>query len=52
MESHKVSHGVSYETARSDLPKLVAQRLLTQTTSGKAHVFVPVEHLREVLSGR
>jgi Fic family protein len=50
VESHKVSHGISYETARSDLLKLVGHRLLTQTKAGKAHVFVPVEHLREVLS--
>ncbi len=42
VESHRRSHGVSYETARSDLLKLVGQRLLTKRKVGKAFVFVPV----------
>lgn len=46
VESHRVSHGVSYETARSDLLKLVRQGLLTQRKVGKAHVFVPVGDMR------
>lgn len=50
VESHKMSHGVRYGTARSDLLKLVAHGLLLQTKAGKAHVFVPVEHLRAILS--
>lgn len=50
VESHKISHGVSYETARSDLLKLVKQQLLSQRKSGKAHVFVPAANLRELLS--
>jgi Fic family protein len=50
VESHRISHGVSYETARSDLLKLVAQKLLSQRKAGKAHVFVPVENLRDLLS--
>lgn len=47
--SHKLSHGVSYETARSDLHRLVGQNLLGQRKVGKAHVFVPATNLREVL---
>ena len=50
VQSHKMSHGVSDETARSDLLKLVAHGLLLQTKAGKAHVFVPVEQLRAMLS--
>jgi Fic family protein len=45
VESHRVSHGVSYETARSDLMKLVKQRLLTQRKVGKAFVFSPAPNL-------
>lgn len=51
VESHRLSHGVSYETARSDLLKLVGQKLLTQRKVGKAFVFVPAANLRELLSG-
>lgn len=51
VESHRISHGVSYETARSDLMKLVAQGLLSQRKIGKAHAFVPESNLRERLSG-
>lgn len=51
VESHRISHGVSYETARSDLVKLVAQRLLNQRKRGKAYVFSPEGDLRERLRG-
>jgi Fic family protein len=50
VESHRISHGVSYETARSDLMKLVAQGLLSQRKIGKAHIFVPVATLRTLLN--
>lgn len=52
VESHRLSHGVSYETARSDLLKLVGQKLLTQRKVGKAFVFTPAANLRELLSDR
>ncbi len=52
VESHRLSHGVSYETARSDLLKLVAQELLTQRKVGKAYVFVPAANLWELLSDK
>jgi Fic family protein len=51
VQSHRISHGVSYETARSDLLKLVAQGLLSQRKIGKAHAFVPVSNLRDLLTG-
>lgn len=49
VESHRISHGVSYETARSDLLKLVRLRLLDQRKVGKTFVFTPVENIREQL---
>lgn len=50
VESHRLSHGVSYETARSDLLKLVGQQLLTQRKVGKMFVFTPAPHLHKQLS--
>jgi Fic family protein len=50
--SHRISHGVSYESARSDLMKLAAQGLLHQRKVSKAYVFVPPDNLRELLSPR
>lgn len=47
VESHRVSHGVSYETARSDLIDMVKQGLLVQQKRSKAFVFTPVPGLRE-----
>lgn len=47
--SHQVSHGVVYETARSDLLRLVELQLLEQHKSGKAFVFVPAQGLRDRL---
>ncbi len=49
VESHRISHGVSYETARSDLLKLVGLRLLVKRKAGKAFVFSPAAELRELL---
>lgn len=46
VESHRTSHGVSYETARSDLLKLVHHGLLSQRKLGKAHLFLPATELR------
>lgn len=50
--SHRISHGVSYESARSDLMKLLAEGLLLQRKVSKAHVFVPAPDLRERMSPR
>lgn len=49
VESHRISHGVSYETSRSDLMKLAQQGLLAQRKTGKAHLFVPARNLRTKL---
>jgi len=47
--SHQRSHGVSYESARSDLMKLVEQSLLNQHKAGRAFVFTPSRDLRQHL---
>lgn len=49
VESHQKSHGVSYETSRSDLLKLAADGLLIQSKAGRAFVFVPSAGLRQLL---
>lgn len=45
MESHRASHGVVYQTARTDLNSLAAKGLLRQATVGKTFAFFPVEDL-------
>ena len=39
--SHRGSHNVTYDTARTDLLKLVDYGLLVKTKSGRAFVFIP-----------
>lgn len=39
IESHKVSHGVSYQTARTDLLDLAQKRLLRKTKRGPTFLF-------------
>lgn len=41
IESHKRSHGISYETARSDLRDLAKQGLLIEQKRGRAFVYSP-----------
>ncbi len=48
--SHRTSHGVSYQTARTDLMKLADQSLLVVNTGGRAFSYVPSRELREKLS--
>lgn len=43
--SHQRSHDVTYETARSDLLRLVELELLQQRKSGRAFAFTPVRNL-------
>ncbi|HEX4681782.1 MAG TPA: Fic family protein [Gemmatimonadaceae bacterium] len=50
--SHQRSHGVTYETARTDLMKLSQTGLLDVTKSGRAFVYVPAADLRKRLEGR
>jgi Fic family protein len=45
MRSHAASHGVTEETARSDLLALVERGLLERRRSGKQHVFSPARDL-------
>lgn len=52
VDSHRRSHGISYETARSDLVKLTDQTLLDQRKFGRAFVFTPSKDLRSRLEGR
>lgn len=46
VESHRVSHGVSYETARSDLLALARAGLLEQRKRGRTFVFLVPTDLR------
>lgn len=43
IDSHRRSHGVSYETARTDLRSLAHQKLLTERKRGRAFVYSPAE---------
>ncbi len=49
IESHKTSHSVVYQTARSDLLDLVDRGLLNQKKQGKVLVFTPVDDLERRL---
>lgn len=50
--SHQSSHGVSYQTARTDLLDLVARGLLSQSTSGKQLMFFPVADLADQIEAK
>lgn len=45
IHSHQVSHGVVYQTARSDLLEMVSHGLLVQQKAGRRFVFRPAGHL-------
>jgi Fic family protein len=45
IDSHRRSHGVSYETARTDLRSLAQQKLLTERKRGRAFVYSPANDL-------
>jgi len=47
IEGHQRTHAVVYETARSDLLVLTKLKLLSQSKSGKAHVFSVPQDLRK-----
>jgi Fic family protein len=49
IESHRGSHNVTYDTARTDLLKLVDAGLLVKEKLGKAYVFRPVNDLEQSL---
>ncbi|MEX1026434.1 MAG: Fic family protein [Candidatus Paceibacterota bacterium] len=52
IESHKNSHGVTYQTARTDLLSLADEGLLNKQTRGRTFVFVPAKDLAEVVRKR
>src|SRR5690554_4113374 len=47
--AHRRAHGVSYQTARTDLLGLVDQKLMEQYKQGKSFYFVPLPDLGEKL---
>jgi Fic family protein len=47
--SHAASHGVTHETARTDLRTLVRRGLLEEHRQGRKHVFSPPPQLPELL---
>lgn len=47
VEGHQRSHGVVYETARSDLLRLAKLGLLQKSRSGRAHAFTAPNDLRK-----
>lgn len=49
IESHRGAHNVTYDTARTDLLKLVDAGLLDKEKLGKAYVFRPVSGLEKIL---
>jgi Fic family protein len=48
-QSHAATHGVTGETARSDLTDLAGRGLLTRGKTGRRHVFTPVKDLSKAL---
>jgi Fic family protein len=50
IKSHRTSHNVSYETARSDLLDLESRGFLRKQKRGRAFAFTPVPELVEKLS--
>ncbi len=47
IESHRGAHGVTYDTARTDLLKLESLGLLIKSKSGNAFIFTPVSNLQQ-----
>jgi len=50
INSHKVSHGVAYATARADLLDLAARRLLEERKIGRAAHFFVGKHLYDLMN--
>lgn len=49
IDEHQRAHGVTYQTARTDLLSLVSLGLLDSGRQGRAFVFTPVAHLAQTL---
>ncbi len=50
VNSHKVSHNIAYETARTDLMELVKQELLISLKVGRTMYFIPIKSLENKLA--
>lgn len=50
IESHRGSHNVTYDTARTDLLRLVKLKLFEKTKRGRAFVFTPIKNFEEALT--
>jgi len=50
VESHRGSHNVTYDTARTDLLKLVELGLLEKSKIGKAFAFTAVNYLKQAIA--
>lgn len=50
VQSHRQSHDISYETARSDLLDLAERGLLVQGKRGRAFTYVPAPNLQAALA--
>lgn len=51
IESHRGAHGVTYDTARTDLLKLEDLGLLIKSKSGNAFIFSPAPNIQNKLDG-
>lgn len=49
--SHAATHGVTHETARSDLLELFERGLLERRKSGRTYIFTPAANLPQQLAG-
>ncbi len=49
IETHRQAHDITYQTARTDLQRLVEAGLMTQHKQGKAFIFLPAADLAEKL---
>lgn len=49
IESHRGAHNVTYDTARTDLLKLVELGVLKKSKIGKAFIFTAVDNLKQTL---
>ena len=52
VQSHAASHGVSTNTARSDLVKLAREGLLAPSTRGRRHDFIAIRGLEDAIEDR
>jgi len=52
IESHKNSHGVTYQTARTDLLSLADEGLLVKEVRGRTFAFIPTRDLASALQNR